>query len=250
MKSTSSTDESTQSEKQTTQPKRLTLGQVAKVVAVVLAGSGLIVINNRCTLFDIDIWGQPDDEESQPDDEEIQPDGQEGVQTEWRVNDKPSLSYRDEGDGLRKIQSLNSAVWGRDPAWWRLEDQGYSQSDSYYTFANGGAPAIDNRAEWRMGSAQGTQEIQIYIPGNSSKPFAATVDYEIQIVGKASRFVRIEQERNKGWVSLGRFDLNGAEVTIRVDDTNAYPHRTRENEHKSRIGINAIRMRCVSNCTP
>ena len=184
------------------------------------------------------LWGQPDDPDEQ------------GVETEWRVNDKPSLSYRDEGDGLRKIQSLNSAVWGRDPAWWRLRGQGYSQSDSYYTFAIGDDTVVDNRAEWRMGSRIGTQEIQVYIPGNSSRPFAATVDYEIQIVGKASRFVRIEQERNKGWVSLGRFDLNGAEVTIRVDDTNAYPHHTRENEHKSRIGINAIRMRCVSNCTP
>lgn len=184
------------------------------------------------------------------DDEGTQPDGQESVQTEWHVNDKPSLSYWDEGDESRKIQSLDSTVWGRDPAWWRLRGEGYSQGDSYYTFAIGGASVIDNQAEWRMGSRVGTQEIQIYIPGNSSKPFTATVDYEIQIAGEPSQSVRIEQERDKGWVSLGRFDLNGAEVTIRVDDTNAYPHHTPENEHESRIGINAVRMRCVSGCTP
>ena len=250
MKSTSSTDESTQSEKQTTRPKLLTLGQAAKVVAIVLAGSALIVINNRCTLFDIDIWGQPDDEESQPDDGgEVQPDGR-SVQTEWHVNDKPHLSYLDEGDRSRKIQSLDSTVWGKGPAWWRLRGEGYSQSDSYYTFAIGGDPVVDNRAEWRMSSRVGTQEIEVHIPDNSSKPFTATVDYEIQIAGESSRFMLIEQERNKGWVSLGRFELNGAEVTIRVEDTNAYPHHTPENEHESRIGINAVRMRCVSDCTP
>ena len=188
------------------------------------------------------LWSRSDDEETQPDD-------QEGVQTEWHVNDKPSLSYRDEGDGSRKIQSLDSTVWGKGPAWWYLRSEGYSQSDSYYTFAFGDAPVVDNRAEWLMGSRIGIQEIQVYIPGNSSKPFVATVDYEIRIAGEP-RWVRIEQERNKGWVSLGRFDLNGAEVTIRVDDTNAYPRHTPENEHKSRIGINAVRMRCVSNCTP
>ena len=79
MKSTRSTDESTKSGKQITDPKRQTLKRVATVVAaVVLSGSGLIIINNRFTFnFNIFGWGQPDDEEVRPDDKEPPPDGRE-----------------------------------------------------------------------------------------------------------------------------------------------------------------------------
>ena len=64
MKSTRSTDESTQSRKQITKPMRLTLRRAVIALVVVLSGSGLIVLNNDFTFnFNIFGWGQPDDRE-------------------------------------------------------------------------------------------------------------------------------------------------------------------------------------------
>ena len=83
MEPTKSTDESTPSGKQITEPKRRMSRRIAiTVAAVVLSGSGLIVINNSFT-FNIFPWTQSDDEESQPDDgAEVQSDGR-SVQISW-----------------------------------------------------------------------------------------------------------------------------------------------------------------------
>lgn len=78
MKSTRSTDDSTQSRKQITKPTRLKLRRtVIAIAGIVLSGSGLIVINYRSNnSFDISNfyifeWGRPDDGEVRSDGREV-----------------------------------------------------------------------------------------------------------------------------------------------------------------------------------
>ena len=223
MKPTRSTDETTQSGKQITEPKRRTLRWAVKVVTtVMLSGTGLIVINNSFTLFNLNIFGWGHDP------------------TEWHVNDHPNLLYKDNP--------------GEDNWWPGESGMGHGDNNYVYTFAIGGEDYYENTAVWRMGRRVGEQEIEVYIP---CKHATATVDYQIRIHGTDNPIThRIEQAKEGGWTSLGTINSDGSEVSIMVADNGAiqdyrrkdYPDRSEY--HNSSIGIDAIRMRCVSNCTP
>ena len=169
-------------------------------------------------------------------------------QTQWDVNGDPLLYYR--GTPVR-LDSLNGG-WNNNVNWGRLRGGGPG-SDSYYTYASWGDP-IDNHAEWRMESRIGTQEISVYIPGSNSVRSTATVKYAIYIGGTLHP-VTVNQSNYKGWITLLNpstgergWVTNGSEVNIVVRDNEARPNY-REDYRNSRIGIVAVRMRCLDNCT-
>lgn len=188
--------------------------------AVMLLGSGLIVINNSFNIFNFYIfgWGQPDDD-----------------QTEWHLNDQPSLRYKDNPSSPDKNN------------WWPGESgMGYGDNNYVYTFAIGGEDHYENTAIWEMGRRVGEQEIEVYIPYRDA---TATVDYQIRIHGTDDPItLSVEQAKRENWTSLGTINSDGSEVSIMVADNGARQHYKQDDDYNSSIGIDAIRMRCVSNC--
>ncbi len=165
-------------------------------------------------------WAQPDDEQR--------------TQTEWYVNDDPTL--------------------GGTERYWRSGQagRGYGDNNYVYTFADSDASDPDNTALWEMGNRIGRQEIHVYIPSNHA---TATVDYKIRIHRADNTIMRsatfsVEQAKVRGWIPLGTIDSNGSKVSILVEDNGARQDWETNGEIWSSIGIDAIRMRCVSNCTP
>ena len=181
------------------------------------------------------LWIQPDEEirPDEPDEEEIRPDGQ-GVQTEWHVNDDPIL--------------------GGTERFWRSGQvgKGYGNNNYVYMFADSDASAPDNTALWEMGNRIGRQEIQVYIPRNNA---TATVDYKIRIHRADNTIIRsitrsVEQANERRWIPLGTIDSNHNKISILLEDNGARQDWETDGLLRSSIGIDAIRMRCVSNCTP
>ena len=170
-------------------------------------------------------------------------------QIDWYFNTEPRLHYQ---GGDVRLNSLNNG-WNNDVAWGRLQGGGWNRSDSYYTYASSGDPH-SNRAEWLMGSRVGTQQIAVYIPGNSSIRSTATVTYRIYMGSQQYPVIVNQRDYHRGWVNLRnpsggvRWAANGGEVVIVVDDDDASPHY-REGLANSRIGINTVAMRCLDNCT-
>ena len=148
-------------------------------------------------------------------------------QTSWYVNDDPS-------------QLGPADTWYRgDPG------HGYGANNYRYTYGIGGASSAENWARWNMGSRVGRQEIQVYVPSNHA---TATVNYNIDIGGRTSKDV-VAQRDTSGWYSLGNWNANGADVVISVYDNDVVQHWERDGLVWSSIGVDAIRMRCVSDCS-
>ena len=158
------------------------------------------------------------------------------VQTEWHVNDYP-------------IREGNEKYW-----WPGQPGRGYGDNNYVYTKAAREDLNPDNTALWEMGNRIGRQEIQVYIPGNNA---TATVDYQIRIHrtdGTIADSIKrtVEQVNEVGWTSLATINPNGREVSILVEDNGARQDWREDNTRNqiwSHIGIDAARMRCISNCT-
>ncbi len=148
-------------------------------------------------------------------------------QTSWYVNDNPELN-------------------GPSQYWWAGDaGKGYGSNDYVYTYGIAGESSADNWARWLMGSRVGRQELQVYVPNTKA---AATVVYRIDVGG--SRYTkRIVQRTAYGWTALGTYNADGASVSIRLRDNDASQHWKRDGYSASRIGVDAIRMRCVARCS-
>ena len=147
-------------------------------------------------------------------------------QTSWHVNDAPSLHGP-------------SRYW-----YWGDPGHGYGSNYYRYTYGIAGESSPDNWARWSMGRRVGRQEIQAYVPSNHA---TATVVYRIDVGGREYTR-RVAQRSVSGWTSLGRYDADGERVTITVRDNEASQHHSRHGLAASRIGVDAIRMRCTSRC--
>ena len=164
-------------------------------------------------------------------------------QTGWHFNDDPVFGPDGANVGWR----------GGDP---ESRGHGYGPAkyfnNSNYAFAsaeNGWNPR-GSWARWEMGTRIGTQEIQAYIPGNDASArvkYAVIVGFETGSVIDYSDWVN--QEDEFGWHSLGRFSADGGNVTIEVryDDSRTAIGRTGARWRS--VGIDAVRMRCVVDCT-
>ena len=211
MRSTRSTDESTQSKKRNTGPMRRTVMYAAVIAAAGLFLAGLPVAGTA-------------------------PAQAQAVQhqTVWFVNDQPGLYVNDQPS---------------DQNWFRGEGEGWNRSDYVYTFAIGGARSHENTARWSMGQRIGNQYVFVYIPTRNS---TATVTYSIETDGTIYDTYSINQNLYSGkWVQLGTgaHPFDNSEVSILVRDNDAEQHYSRDGFPGSSIAVDAVAMRCASNCT-
>ena len=186
------------------------------------------------------------------------------AQTEWHIV-YPDLF--NEGRSVEK-NDLNQ-WWNNDVAWGRLSSTGagFRGSDVYYTSASLGA-STGNQATWYMGRRIGTQWMAVYIPGNiprNNRPdfsFNARVKYEVTLTDRSGAAETVEYTINQSehngregkWFNLYHpqtgieWVLNGDEVIIVVRNNEASPHY-RHGSDPSRMGVNAVAMKCAANCT-
>ena len=153
-------------------------------------------------------------------------------QTSWTVNDSPSL-------------------YGPSQSWWKITNysvsaEGYG-SHYHYTYSIGGDSSRDNWAQWDMGSRVGRQQINVYVPKRNA---TATVKYRIYKSGSLIAQPTLNQQQAYGWYNLGTYNFDDGTVSIVVNDNEAFPHYDNcSNKSYCKIGIDALRMKCVSNCT-
>ncbi len=147
--------------------------------------------------------------------------------TKWHINDDPSLE-------------------GPSGGWWR-RTAGGAYGDYHYTYGIGNSSNRDNYAVWDMGRRNGEQWVVAWVP-KTPADVRATVSYRIYRNGDLHRTVKVDQGQNKHWVVLGKFEFLGADVRIEVWDNETREHYTRRNPSLSRIGIDAIAMKCAGNC--
>ena len=147
-------------------------------------------------------------------------------QTDWYVNDDPTL-------------------WQPNSPWVRVNSNSGYDSDYAYTYAIGGADTAKNWAHWYMGNRVGRQELRVYVPSQNA---TATVNYNIYLDGREYKR-EVAQRDVSGWHSLGTWNVNGANVVIGVFDNDATQHYQRDGTAASSIGVDAVAMRCVSDCS-
>ena len=147
-----------------------------------------------------------------------------GVQTDWYVNDEPFL-------------------WGPEESWFEgSAGYGYGSNDYRYATAIRSSASAQHWVHWYMGDRVGRQRIDVYVPHRHA---TANVKYEITRnygnTSLASIDVNIDQDNASGWTTLGTWDFDGADVVVILTDNEASPPG-------SLIGVDAMRMRCVSRC--
>ena len=123
--------------------------------------------------------------------------------------------------------------------------KGYGANNYVYTHATGGAANPDNWAIWQMGRRVGHQVVEFFIPCSQA---TATVTYRISADGHPVASPRIAQREECGWVRRGPYEFNGADVAIRLNDNEAEQHVDRDRPGPSRIGVDAVAMKCVRSC--
>lgn len=149
-------------------------------------------------------------------------------QTDWYINDNPTL-------------------FGPSQYWYEGNvGHGYGSNNFKYTYAIGGDTNADNWARWNMGNRVGRQTIIVYVPSNQA---TATVRYNIFKDDSFFAQANIAQANVSGWTTLGTWNFDNADVMITVQDNQAVQHHNTHGYAASRIAVDAIAMRCVSNCT-
>ena len=150
------------------------------------------------------------------------------VQTGWYVNDDPTL--------------FGPSKWWYDGT----AGHGYGSNNFKWTYAVGGRTDSTNWAHWYMGNRVGRQQIMVYVPRSQA---TATVRYSIfkdnTFLAKAS----IAQADVNGWTNLGTWNFENADVVITIQDNDAVQNYQSDGRAASRIAVDAVAMRCVSNCT-
>ena len=150
-------------------------------------------------------------------------------QVSWHVNDDPTL---------------HGANWqAGDPA---SASNGYGPSKyfggSNYAYLSRDIDPTSHWAQWDMGTRIGTQEIEVFIPHRLA---TAQTRYGITVGSSTTHTDLIAQREIYGWHSLGRVSTNGnrTRIEVRWEDS-----RQDQEANSWLLGVDALRMRCVSNC--
>ena len=179
-------------------------------------------------------------------------DGAEQQQTSWYVNDKPTL-------------------YGPPEKWFQgTAGHGYGSNNFHYMHGRDiPREEVENWAHWHMGARVGIQEVQVYIPASDA---TATVDYEFynnarndKIISKNGQYDQLlgwvmavgdpfeQDEVSGGWYTIGHAPIPTAGRTLDIVVAARRPIRLDEYDSAdaamSRIAVDAIRMRCVSECS-
>ena len=158
-------------------------------------------------------------------------------QTDWYVNDDPA--YRGAwraGHHAREGYGYGVArYWGG--------------SNYAYAMQLGGQEPTGSWARWPMGTRIGEQEISAFIPHTHA---TARVRYHVTVKSSdgSSRVTspRINQLDIRGWHSLGTYRTDG-DVTVELFYDDSLPASGRSGPTARMVGMDAIRMRCVSDCS-
>ena len=171
---------------------------------------------------------------------------QSSQQTDWYVNDDPTFHGQGSGGGWR----------GGDPA---SAGRGYGPDKSYgsnyaYAAATDGYDPTGSYARWDMGTRIGTQEIRVFIPCNhATARVRYLIDLRASSGGSSSSYTNWVNQADlcgrDAWHSLGNWETNGQRVTIEVRYNDSQHATGRTGAGWRSLGVDAIAMRCASNCT-
>ena len=173
-----------------------------------------------------------------------QPVTAQALQTDWHINDDPAFGPEGAKVGWRAgDHSSRGNGYGRG--------RYFGNSNYAYASSVGGWNPRGSWARWEMGNRIGTQEIQVYVPGNDA---SARVKYsivtEFTVGGSIDFSDWVNQADLEGWHSLGRYSIGtGGAVTIRISYDESQTATGRTGAAWRTVGIDAVRMRCVSDCT-
>lgn len=135
--------------------------------------------------------------------------------------------------------------------WQETGNGGWHDGEPFqFTYGIGNDDEPDNWAVWNMGHRHGRQPVWVWIPqpSNHADRVEATVLYRIYKNGKLLDTKRVDQKRHKGWYRLGTWWFRGADVRVEVYDNETTEHYNRNDRAASRIGVDAVAMRCFWNC--
>ena len=135
---------------------------------------------------------------------------------------------------------------GPSNGWWNHTSGGWA-NDYHSTYGIGNSSQRDNWAVWDIGHRHGRQPVFVWVP-ESPADVRATVRYRIYKNDELIDNVNVDQQTDKGWVRLGVWDFNGADVRIEAWDNETIEHYNHNNLADSRMGLDAVAMQCWSNC--
>ena len=147
----------------------------------------------------------------------------------WIVNDAPRLE-------------------GPEESWYPgRAGRGYGANNYRFTYAIGGNERYDNVAIWDFAAQHGRYELQTFVPCWDA---VASVTYQI-VIGSDHHSREVTQASECGaqsWTTLGQYDIGGHSVTVTLADNASRQHINRDGPRSSRIGVDAMRIRCVADC--
>ena len=160
-------------------------------------------------------------------------------ESEWNIDDAPSLHGRSWWGGkLTNARNQYGQPYGHGPA--RHNGSSYA-----YVSEETGDPT-GHWARWDMGNREGTQELAVFVPRADA---SARVRYRVTIGSRVTYTDWIIQREIYGWHPLGRVDANGNRVRIEVHYNDSQTAPGRSGPAARRVGVDAMAMRCVSNCS-
>ena len=171
-------------------------------------------------------------------------------QTDWYINDDPGLAGDQFFPGARSC--FFEAQGGFGPA---KADSPYDGSNFIYMLAAGGESDWENAAYWEMGSRVGVQRVSVFVPSGTLNSVTYTVwstdaRWDSQIT-RSDVTTAVEDRVTDGgrWVDLGEFPTSGADISILLYDNAAEYHALEVPRCTALVGVDAVRMRCVRECT-
>ena len=163
-------------------------------------------------------------------------------ESEWDITDNPALlPDRNSwwGGKLTDDRNQYGQPYGHGPA--RHNGSSYA-----WVSEETGNPS-DHWARWDMGTREGTQDLAVFIPRADA---SARVRYRVIIGSRITYTNRITQQEIYGWHYLGTVAANGSRVRIEVHYNDSEPAPGLAGPSARRVGVDAMAMRCVSDCQP